>query len=117
MFEKEIEKIKAPIRDFITSKLLDGFKNRKHQEVVRIEFFHLLECNINEEKTELKENAQVDNVIANARVWVKIDNDGSETNNDLNLRIAKSIFLDYDPESKEYKILNIDDLNILDMTN
>jgi len=112
LFKKEEERIGKPIRDFITNRLTNGFKNIKGREILRVEGSPLLDMHINEKESEIKDLIVIDSVSANVRVWVKFS-DG-ESNDYVAISINKSFRLTYDFQVKEYQIENKENIVIID---
>ncbi len=116
LLKKELKLVNIPIEEFLKSTLLDGFKNRKGQLVIRVDGFAFIETTVDEDNSEIKEKIIVTGVSAYVDVQVAIGDDGSYTNNTLDIFINKGFVLNYDFESKSYIIEDIDGVIIIDRT-
>ena len=115
LLEKELNLVREPIRAFLEEYLLDGFKNRKGQPVIKVDSFKVFNISIDEEQSEIKERFVITGVSFYAEVWVSLGDDGS-TNNTLNLSTTKGMVLNYSFEEKKYAIENTEGISLLDKT-
>ena len=115
LLEKELNLVREPIMAFLEEYLLDGFKNRKGQSVIKVDGFKAFDILIDEEQSEIKERFVLNRVSFYADVWVSLGDDGS-TNNTLNLSTTKGIVLNYNFEEKKYAIENTEGISLLDKT-
>lgn len=115
LLEKEKRLLSEPIKVFLEGYLLDSFKNRKGQPVIKVDGFTALNISIDEDQSEIKERFIITGVSFYAHVWVSLGADGS-TNNTLNLSTTKGMVLYYNFEEKKYTIENIEGISLLDKT-
>lgn len=112
IFKKEIELLSNPISALIKEKLNDGFKNRQGRSIHSIEDISIMNIDIDEEKSSLKETVIVTKVIAFAKIWVKFE-DG-RMNDNIQISLSKPVVLEYDFGAKEYFIKNSIELALVD---
>jgi len=115
LLEKEKELINKPIIDFIVKYLLNGFKNGKDRVVKEVNNNLLLDFEIDEDKSEIKDIIIINKVTITAKVWVEFPTDAL-TNDTIILKVNTSIILPYNFENKEYVIANLDELKLTDMS-
>jgi len=115
LLEKEMKLVSVPIQAFLKEYLLNSFKNRKEQQVIKVVGFRFLDISMDEDKSEIKERIIIKKVSFYADVWVSLGGDGS-TNNTLNLSTTKGIVLNYNFEEKKYIIESTEGVSLLDNT-
>ncbi|MDV3549121.1 hypothetical protein CMU66_15230 [Elizabethkingia anophelis] len=112
--DKESEKIKNDLKEFINGRLLDGFKNRRLQPVVSVDSINV-EYDINTDESD-RDNIILQPVKAVARVWVSGREPGTESNNHLTLLISNPVVFSFDNNEKAYVLKDTDQIVIINMT-
>ena len=107
--KKVEEDIHDDLREFITNKLLNEFTDRRERPVIEVEAVNIYNIEIDEENSD-RDNIIINKVHSFPRVWIKIDNDGSKTNDNFQISNSKPISFKYDDGSKKYVIQNEDQI-------
>ena len=115
LVKKEEQLIFAPIENFIIEKLMDGFKNRKDQDVIKVDGLSLARLECDTKESEFKIKILINRIDVLAKVWVNIG-EGARSNNQLSISINKQVNLVYNYEDKLYQIENEEELNLFDRT-
>ena len=115
LLKKEEQLIFNPIEKFIVAKLLDGFKNNKHQEVVKVDGLILARLECDTKESEFKIKILINRIDVIAKVWVNIG-EGARSNNQLSISINKQVNVAYNNDDKEYQIENEEELTLFDRT-
>jgi hypothetical protein len=108
--KSDTDKIQADLKRVITSKLLDGFTNRKAQLVIKTESI-IIDYKIDENKSD-RDNIFIGPIQALATVWVNLRNDQGQTNDQIQLRI-NSVQFSFDNDTKEYEIVDGDNVELI----
>ena len=94
--------------------LQNGFKNRQGRELHSIDSLNVVNIEIDEDKSSLKEVVYVNSILAYARIWVHF-HDGRASDN-IQLSLSSEVVLEYDFGAKEYIIANEDEIALVDKT-
>jgi hypothetical protein len=100
--KKDEEKILLDLKKIIKNLLESGFKNRKGRQIDSVEYVQIINIKI-DENNDNRDIIVIQNVEAQARVWVLFNAD-SRSSDDILLRNQKSIIFSYDREIDNYKI-------------
>jgi preprotein translocase subunit SecD len=107
--KKVEEEIQNDLEEIIINKLLNGFTNRKERPVIEVEAVNIRNMEIDGENSD-RDNIIINKVHSYPSVWIKIDNDGSKTNDNFQLSNSKPISFTYDNDKKKYVIQNEDQI-------
>jgi hypothetical protein len=114
--DQDEAKIKSDLKKIINSKLLDGYKNRKHQVVLSVTSIQV-DFEIDKKESD-RDNIIVLPVHAIADTWVEVGhNIGSSTKYGFSLLINDPVKFSYDQDSREYEIIGEDKIAVINMTN
>ena len=105
LFKKELELISLPIKEYVEKKLMEGFKNRKGHEVIKVKRVNLIDLSVDNENSSIKESILIKSITCFAEVEVRFHEHGTQ-NDTLNINIPKEIKITYDFTSKTYQIKN-----------
>jgi len=111
---KNEESIHNQLLETIKTKLLSGFNDGYHRRVESVEAINV-NFEIDEAKSD-RDKVTIKSVNASARVWVKVQNHDAFAIKNLQLRMYKSIEFPFDENVKEYKIANVDEIELTDIT-
>lgn len=115
LVKKEEQLIFTPIEAFIKKRLMDGFKNRKGQVVIKVDGIALARLECDAANSEFKKEILINRIDITTKVWVDIG-DAARTNNLLMLSLNKQMKLRYNYDNDLYEIVNEDDLSLFDRT-
>ena len=113
--EKELLQISVPIENLLKNFLLNGFKNRKNQPVVKVDRFRFMKIIVDEDLSEIKKNIIVKKVSFQVDVWVDFGED-ARSNNTLNIFTNNDIILKYDFEVEKYIVEGAENVVLIDNT-
>lgn len=112
--QKDEEILIEHLRDYIKSKLLDGFKNYKGQLVIEVEALYINKIELDKEKSN-RDILLINILYAEARVYVHLM-EGSKSSNNLTLRNNIPLELQYNDQQGQYIISNGNNVVLLDMS-
>ncbi|UUW07239.1 hypothetical protein NLG42_14115 [Flavobacterium plurextorum] len=111
--ENDLNKIESDLKDKIKSKLLEGFRNRKTLLVIKVDSV-TIKFDIDEGESN-RDNIVISLVNADAKVWVDNNDNNSQGNDQIQLRI-NSVRFSFNEEIKEFELANENDLVLIDMS-
>ena len=115
LVNKEKEKIKSPIIEFISKELNNNFRTTEGNEISRVNRITISDILVDAENSEFKKKIIVNglNIIANVRV---ILTQHTSTDRNINILVNGLINITYNFEKDDYIITNLEELMILDRT-
>ncbi len=105
MRKKDKEKIQKDLIELIRQKLATEFKDYKSRPVDTIEKLEIIQLTYDESNDD-RDKIIVEEALANTRLFVKIDEDGSSSSHNTQLKNDKKIIFSYNSETDQFNLEN-----------
>jgi hypothetical protein len=112
LLDKELELIKPPLKNHISSALENNYETNKGETISKVLGIHISDIDVDAFSSNFREQILVNELKMKARVKVK---NTSKKESTIKLTLNEDILLSYHKNTKQYKVINTGKMNLISL--